>query len=49
LADYQAMGGYMDAVRSIDDVLAEGNAKSLPWRGENPWPLKPVLKPEGRQ
>lgn len=47
LADYQAMGGYMDAVRSIDDVLAESDAKSLPWRGENPWPLNQPLKPGG--
>jgi hypothetical protein len=41
LADYEAMGGYMAAVRSVDDVLATGKAKSLPWRGDNPWPLTP--------
>jgi hypothetical protein len=39
LADYEAMGGYMDAVRSVEEVLATGVARSLPWRGENPWPL----------
>jgi len=39
LADYEAMGGYMDAVQSVDEVLASGVARSLPWRGENPWPL----------
>jgi hypothetical protein len=44
LADYEAMGGYMAAVRSVDDVLATGKAKSLPWRGDNPWPLTPGNK-----
>ncbi len=42
LADYEAMGGYMDAVQSVDAVLANGAARSLPWRGENPWPLEPL-------
>ncbi len=41
LADYEAMGGYMDAVQAVDEVLASGVARSLPWRGENPWPLSP--------
>jgi 6-hydroxynicotinate reductase len=41
LADYEAMGGYMDAVRSVDDVLASAKTTSLPWRPENPWPLTP--------
>ncbi len=39
LADYEAMGGYMDAVQPVDEVLTSGVARSLPWRGENPWPL----------
>jgi hypothetical protein len=43
LADYEAMGGYMDAVQSVDEVLARGAARSLPWRGENPWPLEPLV------
>ncbi len=46
LNDYREMGGHMDAVRQLDDVLATGAAKSVPWRGENPWPLMP-LKPGG--
>ena len=41
LADYREMGGYMDAVRDLDEVLARSDTKSLPWRGENPWPLTP--------
>jgi hypothetical protein len=41
LADYEAMGGYMDMVQPVDEVLASGVARSLPWRGENPWPLSP--------
>ena len=42
LADYRAMGGYMEAVQSVDDVLANVRVASLPWRGENPWPLTPM-------
>lgn len=45
LADYEAMGGYMDGLRSVEDVLAKGKAKSLPWRGEDPWPLAPGKRP----
>lgn len=45
LADYEAMGGYMAAVRSVADVLAATKTKSLPWRGENPWPLTPGRRP----
>jgi hypothetical protein len=41
LADYEAIGGYMAAVRSVDDVLATVKAKSLPWHVGNPWPLTP--------
>jgi hypothetical protein len=41
LTDYRAMGGHMDALRDLDDILSDGKAKSLPWQGENPWPLTP--------
>ena len=41
LIDYRAMGGHMDALRDLDDILSDGKARSLPWQGENPWPLTP--------
>ena len=41
LIDYRAMGGHMDALRDLDDILSDGKARSLPWKGENPWPLTP--------
>ena len=42
LIDYRAMGGHMDALRDLDDILSDAKARSLPWQGENPWPLTPV-------
>ena len=41
LTDYRAMGGHMDALRDLDDILSDGKARSLPWQGDNPWPLTP--------
>ena len=45
--DYAALGGHMDYVRPLQDVLREKErmrqVTSLP---DNPWPLKP-MKPEG--
>ncbi len=41
LIDYRAMGGHMDALRDLDDILSDAKARSLPWQGENPWPLTP--------
>ncbi len=45
LADYRAMGGHMDALRDLDDILSDAKARSLPWQGENPWPLTPGQTP----
>ena len=41
LSDYRDMGGHMDALRNLDDILSDTKTKSLPWQGENPWPLIP--------
>ncbi len=41
LPDYRAMGGHMDALRDLDDILSDAKTRSLPWQGENPWPLTP--------
>jgi hypothetical protein len=39
LEDYAALGGHMDRVQKLDDVLASPRLKSTPWREGNPWPL----------
>jgi 6-hydroxynicotinate reductase len=47
--EYAALGGHMDSIRSLHDVLKEKERQrkvaSLP---ENPWPLKP-MKTEGSE
>jgi hypothetical protein len=37
-ADYAALGGYADRVRSIDDVLANASWRVERWNATNPWP-----------
>jgi hypothetical protein len=39
LDDYAALGGHMDRVQTLDDVLASPRVKGEPWRASNPWPL----------
>jgi hypothetical protein len=39
LEDYAALGGHMDRVQKLEDVLASPRVKSTPWREGNPWPL----------
>jgi hypothetical protein len=39
LSDYQSMGGHMDAVRSLEEVLSSDRARAERWREGNPWPL----------
>jgi hypothetical protein len=57
LADYRALGGHMDAVRSIADALAHGagHGDGAPtarrWvaaDAANPWPLAQLLNPPAR-
>ncbi|MGO8915689.1 MAG: 6-hydroxynicotinate reductase [Stellaceae bacterium] len=38
LEDYAALGGHMDRVRRLEEVLASPRLKSTPWRDGNPWP-----------
>jgi 6-hydroxynicotinate reductase len=40
LQDYQALGGHMDRVRSVADVLRNERVRVLSWDGVNPWPLR---------
>jgi hypothetical protein len=41
LADYAALGGHMDRVRSLDEVLRGERLRVLGWDGLNPWPVEP--------
>ncbi len=41
--DYAALGGYMDHVVSLDDVLASPRMTKTAWNVDNPWPVnRPV-------
>ena len=40
--EYEALGGYQDHVKPLDEVLKEGGlhgVEPMPWAGNNPWPL----------
>ena len=37
--DYAALGGHMDYVVQLDDVLQAGRLSKLAWRPDNPWPI----------
>ncbi len=39
LKDYEALGGHMDRVRGIEDVLANERVRMVQWDGLNPWPF----------
>jgi 6-hydroxynicotinate reductase len=39
LSDYAALGGHMDRVRSVTDVIENERVRVLEWDGLNPWPV----------
>jgi len=39
LSDYQALGGHMDRVRAVEDVLKSERVRVLSWGDLNPWPM----------
>ena len=41
IADYAALGGYMDHVRSLDSIMDEKGRRRVSANPENPWPLEP--------
>jgi len=41
LDDYAALGGHMDRVRSIADVLRNERVRVVGWDDLNPWPVRP--------
>ena len=38
LSDYRALGGHVDRMRRLADVLAQGHARGEAWNALNPWP-----------
>ena len=47
LADYAALGGYVDHVRALDSISSDENRRHVPARDNNPWPLS-VAKRQGK-
>jgi hypothetical protein len=39
LADYGALGGHMERVRTVEDVLKNERVRLIGWNGLNPWPV----------
>jgi hypothetical protein len=37
--DYGALGGHMDRVQTLAEIMASSRLKGMPWRDGNPWPL----------
>jgi hypothetical protein len=44
LADYAALGGYVDRVRSLGSILSDESRRHLVAHGSNPWPLSSVKR-----
>jgi hypothetical protein len=40
LSDYAALGGHMDRVRTLQDVLRGERVRVMGWDGLNPWPMQ---------
>ena len=36
---YEEMGGYVDRIRALEDVMENENVRSIPWNKDHPWPL----------
>tara|TARA_Y100000588_G_C14197876_1_gene901048 strand:+ start:92 stop:1585 length:1494 start_codon:yes stop_codon:yes gene_type:complete len=36
---YEEMGGYVDRIRALEDVMDNENVRSIPWNRDHPWPL----------
>jgi len=37
--DYGALGGHMESVRTVEDVLKNERVRLIGWNGLNPWPV----------
>ena len=47
LADYERLGGHMDRVRTVEDVMKNERVRMVEWDGLNPWPVSKIVKGEG--
>lgn len=41
LDDYRELGGHVDRVRPIEEVVRGDRVRVAPWRDDNPWPITP--------
>lgn len=39
---YAALGGHVDRIRRVEDVLARADVRLIDWDAANPWPLAPL-------
>jgi hypothetical protein len=46
LDDYRALGGHMDRVQRLDDVLARGGWRVIGAEPGVPWPLRTIARPD---
>ena len=46
LADYAALGGYLDQVRSLNAIVSDTTRRHLAARANNPWPLSSAKRQE---
>jgi hypothetical protein len=44
LDDYAAMGGHMDHVRRLGDIVQDRRVSMSAWPADNPWPLRPPAR-----
>lgn len=49
LEDYRDLGGHMDSIVAIDDIVGQEQRRSVKWNPKNPWPLLPRLYPWGQR
>ena len=47
LADYAAIGGHLDSVVTLDDVLRHARYRTIDWIADNPWPVAPLAPSAG--
>jgi hypothetical protein len=40
-ADYAALGGHLESIVALEDVLAKRRLTTRPWNQDNPWPVRP--------
>ncbi|MBK17546.1 MAG: 6-hydroxynicotinate reductase [Rhodospirillaceae bacterium] len=37
--DYEELGGYMDKIKTLEEILENEKVRSVPWQEDHPWPL----------